>query len=241
MAEEKRLNILELVGGLLVTILGGTNAIQMFFVGAADLKAFFLFSVYGSLFLFGGFAFFLAVGLQKLGFKRLIINVASILLLMCAISNYIYLITLGGSAYIVVQGLSVVNIILCVSSLPMTFFRYAALENMDSREKLSFLSLVLLRGSGLFHLLQPFIYEPRFETDVMFLFGVMYLLIAFLLTRHKASKLAQQLGLLLPLVGGILGIGLLVLYPTPYVIVFIIFDVIIVVIRIYYLRTQSKV
>ncbi|NVM54163.1 MAG: hypothetical protein HWN66_10725 [Candidatus Helarchaeota archaeon] len=226
------------MGGLLVIIVGIFNIIQLFLVDKSDPKAVLLFAVYGIIFLVGGLIFFAVAIRGILNFKKLIINASSILLLMCAISNAIYLLTGNGGVDIIPLSLSVVNIILCLSTLPMTFTRYANLEDMDAREKVSYVSLILLRGSGLFHILQPLIYEFRLETIGMLVFGVLYILIALMLSSRKDANLIQLIGFILPIIGAILGTVLLFIYLTPYVIVFIIFDGIISPIRFYYIKTQ---
>lgn len=236
----EKLHKLELIGGLLVLILGVTNIIQLFLLGTSDPKGVALYAIYGLLFLIGGGVFFVVCIKEILRLKKLIIATSSILLLMCPISNSIYLISENGGLDIILVSLSIINIIICVIALPLTFIRYADLEDMDTREKISHTSLILLRGSGFFHVLQPVLYGPTIETLGMLVFGIVYLLIAFILPRRKDGKLIQLIGFILPLVGAFLGIGLLFMSPTPYVIVFIIFDLIISPIRLYYIKTQPS-
>ena len=235
-----KLHKFELIGGLLVLVLGVTNIIQLLLVGGSDPKGIALFLVYGLLFLIGGAAFFVVCIKEMTRPKLLLGATSNVLLLMCPISNAIYLIAEFGILDPTLVIISVINIILCIIALPLTFIRYVDLENMDTREKISHASLVLLRGSGIFHLLQPVLYPVSSETLGMLIFGTIYLLITILLTSRKEVHLIQLLGFVLPLVGAVLGIGLLFMAPENihYVIVFIIFDLIISPIRLYYIKTQ---
>lgn len=236
----EKLHKLELIGGLLVLILGITNIIQLFLLGTTDPKGVALYAIYGLIFLIGGGVFFVVCIKEKLRAKTLIIATASILLLMCPISNSIYLISENGGLDVILVSLSIINIIICVIALPLTFIRYTDLEDMDTREKISHTSLILFRGSGIFHLLQPGLYDVRLETLGLLVFGTIYLLIAFMLPRRKDAKPLQIIGFILPIIGASFGIVLLFIYLTPYVVVFIIFDLIIIPIRFYYIKTLGK-
>lgn len=233
----EKLHKLEWIGGLLVLILGVTNIIQLFLLGTSDPKGVALYAIYGLLFLIGGGVFFVLCIKEKLRAKMFIIATASILLTMCPISNSIYLISENGGVDVILLSLSIINIIICVIALPLTFIRYTDLEEMDVREKISHISLILFRGSGIFYLLQPVLYDVRLETLGMLVLGIVYLLIAFMLPRRKDAKSVQLIGFILPIIGASLGIVLLFLYLTPYVVVFIIFDLIIIPIRFYYINT----
>jgi len=238
----EKLHKFELIGGLLVLILGFTNIIQLLLVGASDPKGIALFGIYGLLFLIGGAAFFVVCIKEMTRPKLLLSATSNILLLMCPISNSIYLITEIGLLDPILVTLSVINIILCIIALPVSFIRYVDIENINTREKISHASLVLLRGSGIFHLLQPILYPVSLETLGMLVFGTIYLLISILLIRKKDVHLIQLSGFILPLIGAVLGIGLLFMAPVNihYVIVFIIFDLIISPIRFYYIKTQPS-
>ena len=236
----EKLHKLELIGGLLVLILGVTNIIQVFLLGTSDPKGVALYGIYGLLFLIGGSVFFVVCIKEKLRAKMLIIATASILLIMCPISNSIYLLSENGGLNIILLSLSVINIILCVTALPLTFIRYVDLEEMDTRERISHISLILFRGSGFFHLLQPVLYDVSLETLGMLVLGTIYILIAFMLPRRKDAKPIQLIGFILPIIGASFGIVLLFIYLTPYVVVFIIFDLIIIPIRFYYIKTLGK-
>jgi hypothetical protein len=109
---------------------------------------------------------------------------------------------------------------------------------MDTRAKISYASLILLRGSGIFHLLQPAIYGVTLETLGMFGFGIIYLILSILLLLRKDVNLVQLLGVIIPIIGAVLGVGVLFISPIPYVPVFIIFDFIIAPIRFYYIKTK---
>jgi len=237
--DEEKFSKLDLVGGLVVVILGITHIILAVLLGQLGYyRESIIPAVYGCIFLPGGLAFF-AVSLKgKLRIKKLIINTSCILLLMGGISNLILLITMNIGPQPFIQILFLLHIVLCCLTLPITFLRYVVLENLDRREKLSYFSIVLLRGSGIFHILQPVIYTPTLETQGMFVFGVLYLLITVLLIRRKEKKGVQLIGFILPIIGLILGIGVLFMNPTPYVIVFVIFDVVISPIRLYYIKTH---
>jgi hypothetical protein len=232
-----KLDKLGLIGGLLSIVLGVTNLIQLLIIGTSDPKAVALFGIYGLLFLIGG-PVFLVLCIKDMNRPMMLIGEAStILFLMCPISNFIY-ITENSGLDAVLLSLSIINSILCIIALPFSFIRHTNLEDMDRREKISHVSLVLLRGSGIFHLLQPLLYGGSLETLGMLIFGIIYLTISALLVRRKNVNRVQWLGLIIPIIGAVLGIGLLFMSPTPYVIVFIIFDLIISPIRLYYIKTE---
>ncbi len=237
--DEEKVSKLDLAGGLVVIILGVTHIIlavllaQLGYYRESIVPA-----VYGFIFLPGGLSFFMVSIKGKLSIKKLIINTSCILLLMGGLSNLIQLLTVNVGPQIFIQVLFLLHIVLCCITLPITFSRYVVIENLDRREKLSYFSIVLLRGSGIFHILQPVIYTPTLETQGMFVFGVLYLLITVFLIRRKERRVFQLIGFILPIIGAILGVGVLFMNPTPYVIVFIIFDVLISPIRLYYIKTQ---
>ncbi len=226
-----------LLGGLLAIVLGVTNLIQLLIIGSSDWIAVALSGTYGLLFLIGGVLFLVFIIKDMNSPMMLIGGASTILFLMCPISNFIYITETSGLDAVLVS-LSIINIILCIIALPFSFIRHANLEDMDWREKISHVSLVLLRGSGIFHLLQPLLYGGSLETLGMLIFGIIYLTLSALLVRRKEVNLVQWLGLIIPIIGAVLGIGLLFMSPTPYVIVFIIFDLIICPIRLYYIKTQ---
>ena len=237
--DEEKFSKLDFVGGLVVVILGITHIILAVLLAQVGYyRESIIPAVYGCIFLPGGLVFFAVSLKDKLRIKRLIINASCILLLMGGISNLILLITMNIGTQTFIQILFLLHIVLCGLTLPITFLGYVVLENLDKREKLSYFSIVLLRGSGIFHLLQPVIYTLTLETQGMFLFGVLYLLVTVFLIRRKESKGVQLIGFLLPIIGAILGMGVLFMNPTPYVIVFLIFDVIIIAIRLYYFKTR---
>ncbi|BAU64427.1 hypothetical protein STA3757_17990 [Stanieria sp. NIES-3757] len=98
---------------------------------------------------------------------------------------------------------------------------------------------MLMLISGVTHLMQLLVYSLEAHVLGAAAFGIVYLIIGFLLLRSR--RLALWLGAILPTIGGILGVyRFLFLHPNSFTIFHVAIDLIVVPICINNLRKKRK-
>ncbi|MHA1491048.1 MAG: hypothetical protein ACTSRI_15540 [Promethearchaeota archaeon] len=101
---------------------------------------------------------------------------------------------------------------------------------MENHEKLRIIAGILLIVSAITHFTQLFIYGFEAHQILAALYGVLYGILGILLLVFRKSQILAILGGIIPVIGGILGIGRLILFfvlATGELNFFIIFHVIV--------------
>ncbi|MHA1782262.1 MAG: hypothetical protein ACTSUL_02430 [Promethearchaeota archaeon] len=83
---------------------------------------------------------------------------------------------------------------------------------MENHEKFRFLAGILLIISAITHVSQLFVYGIESHIIGASIFGVCYLILGILLLKLKKNQVINILGIILPIIGGSLGIGRLILF-----------------------------
>jgi len=115
--------------------------------------------------------------------------------------------------------------------VPCCFYSHIKISNFDNNEILNFLSICLLLITGILHALQVNIYGTSFEILGQMAFGFVYIALSILIWLIGDKKIISILGFILPLIGGILGLAVLFIFPTPFLVVFEIIDLVVIIIR----------
>lgn len=128
------------------------------------------------------------------------------------------------------------HLIADVIVVPSLFLYYISFTEMDKKNKLSFLSIVMFFITALIHILQLY-YGVNLENIGQAIFGFIYIGIGILLWAKDEIKLVHILAIGIPIIGGILGLILFFFTFSPFLIFFLIVDIIIVYLRIHIYRT----
>ncbi|MBD3194180.1 MAG: hypothetical protein GF317_03940 [Candidatus Lokiarchaeota archaeon] len=127
--------------------------------------------------------------------------------------------------------------------VPSLFFYYISFTNMDRKKKLSFLTIVMFIITAVIHILQLY-YGITLESIGTAIFGFIYIGLGVNLWNIDNSKRIDSsiagaiIGL--PIIGGILGLMLFFLNYNPFLIFFLIVDVLIVILRIHHYNRYLK-
>ncbi len=139
--------------------------------------------------------------------------------------------------------LIIIIIINCIS-FPIVFKKKTELDQMDANEKLSYLSIVIIRGLGLgllFNALDWIGFSNEFNPlmiTYILTFGILYMFFGNKLYKQK-DIIKIQIGALLTLILGLmLGIILYLFYPNPKFIVNTILSCGLIPIRFYYVKKK---
>lgn len=123
--------------------------------------------------------------------------------------------------------------------IPSLFFYYITFTEMNKQRKLSFLTIFLLVITGIMHILQLYL-GISLENIGQTVFGILYISLGMLLTFKADVKWVHVVAIDLPIIGAVLGLILFFFIYNPYLIFFIIVDVIVVYLRIYIYQTYYK-
>ena len=108
---------------------------------------------------------------------------------------------------------------------------------METIEKLNLLSVIIFLIMGILHLITPIFFGLNSFSIGMFIFGIIYTTLGILVLQKKENKTIGLLSILCPLLGMILAtISLLNVFNLYLFCVCILFDPIIIILRIYIYR-----
>lgn len=116
--------------------------------------------------------------------------------------------------------------------VPSLFYYYISFTQMNRMGKLSFFTVILFCITGIMQILQLY-YAISLENIVQAIFGILYIEIALLLQFNDDIKEVQGIAIVLPVIRAILGLFLSYLIFNPFLIFFLIVDIIIIHLRIY--------
>jgi hypothetical protein len=124
--------------------------------------------------------------------------------------------------------------------VPSLFCYYISFTDMNRKEKLSFLSVVLLFIMGIMHILQIY-YGVYLENIGLTIFGILYITFAVLLQSKNDIKMFNEVAILLLLIGAILDLVLFYyIVLNPFLIFFLTVDLIIVYLLFHINQTYYK-
>lgn len=124
--------------------------------------------------------------------------------------------------------------------VPTLFYYYISFTNLNRKDKLSFLTVILLSIIGILHILQIY-YEITLENIMQAIFGILYIEFALLLQFKDDRKEFQIAAIYLTIIGAIFGLFLFYFIFNPFLIFFVIIDIIIVYLRIIIYKKYYKV
>jgi len=128
------------------------------------------------------------------------------------------------------------HLVVDIIVVPSLFIYYISFTQMDRKNRLSFLTIVMLFISGVIHILQVY-YGFNIQNIGQALFGVIYIGIGILLWTKEDIKKVHVIAIDVPIIGGILGLILFFFTFSPFLIFFLILDIIIVYLRINIYKT----
>ncbi|MHA1488222.1 MAG: hypothetical protein ACTSRI_00800 [Promethearchaeota archaeon] len=140
--------------------------------------------------------------------------------------------------------LLIIIIIINCFSFPIVFKKKTELDQMAANEKLSYLSIIIIRGLGLgllFNVLDWIGFSNEFNPLMIYyilVFGILYIFFGNKLYKQKEIIKIQIWALLMLILGLMLGIILCLLYPNPKFIVNTILFCGLIPIRIYYIKKK---
>lgn len=166
------------------------------------------------------------------------INVISFL---NACTNMVQLIFADVEQRYFLYGFMIWHIIAAIIIFRILFKIKTTLEQMDSTEKKSYFSILLVKGLGLNYLFQMLAWlVPLNSAMVLYflIFGTINSIIGELLSSSGENKKVQILGIVIPIISGTICIVLVFYYFVPNLILFAIFHIIVIIIRIAYLKKK---
>ena len=238
--DDERLNKLKLLAVILIVILGITHIIEGFLaIGLLDLSV--TVFIYSFFFIPLGFRLLMLLKKEELDEKKHTIIFASVVIFLNGCASLIFLITTDVGQKFFLYGFIVWHLIVDIYVFIVLFISNTILDKMDTDEKIGYFSNILIRGLGLnylFQILAQILPGLYYMIVYLLIFGIINLIIGNMLYLKKENKQIQILGIILLTIGGIIASILLIINPTPNLILFVIFHVIILVIRIYYIKRK---
>lgn len=238
--DDERLNKLKLLAVIFIVISGITHVIEGFLaIGLLDLSvtvfiySFFLIPI--------GFRLLMLLKKEELDEKKKTIIFASVVIFLNGCASLIFLITTDVGQKFFLYVFIVWHLIVDIYVFSVLFISNTILDKMDTDEKIGYFSNILIRGLGLnylFQILAQILPGLYYMIVYLLIFGIINLIIGNLLYLKKENKQIQILSIILLTIGGIIAVILLIINTTPNLILFVIFHVIILVIRIYYIKRK---
>ncbi|TXT59373.1 MAG: conserved membrane protein of unknown function [Promethearchaeota archaeon] len=128
------------------------------------------------------------------------------------------------------------HLIVDIIVVPSLFLYYISFTGMNGQNQLSFLTIVMFFITALIHILQIY-YGINLENIGTTIFGFIYIGIAVLVWTKEESKRVHILAIDIPIIGGIIGLILFFFTYNPFLIFFLIVDILIVYLRIHIYKT----
>jgi len=123
--------------------------------------------------------------------------------------------------------------------VPSLFYYYISFTKMNRKEKLSFFTVVLLCITGIMHILQIY-YGVSLENIGQAIFGILYIILGILLHFKDEVKIVHVIAIDLPIIGAILGLILFFFVYNPFLIFFLIVDILVIYLRIHIYQTYYR-
>lgn len=238
--DDEILNKLKLLAVIFIVILGITHVIEGFLaIGLLDLSV--TVFIYGFFLIPIGFRLLMLLKKEELDEKKQIIIFASVVIFLNGCASLIFLGTTDVGQKFILYGFIVWHLIVDIYVFPVLFISNTILDKMDTDEKIGYFSNILIRGLGLnylFQILAQILPGLYYMIVYLLIFGIINLIIGNLLYLKKENKQIQILSIILLTIGGIIAGILFIINTTPNLIMFVIFHVIILVIRIYYIKRK---
>ncbi|MBD3213605.1 MAG: hypothetical protein GF311_13435 [Candidatus Lokiarchaeota archaeon] len=234
-----------LTSAYIMVILGGFHLILgIMALGLLELSV--------TAFIFFGFYIPMGLGLINLIKNNLLDETRSLLLgcttisFLNSLTYFLLIITRAPEERTYLYLFLIIQIIFNIINFPILFKKKIGLDDMVFDEKLSYFSIVVIRGLGFnftFNILAwiGWPMEPVYPMIIyLLIFGILNLMLSGLLYNKSREKNLQLSAILILLTGMIIGIGLFYFYPSPKIIICTILYLIIIPIRIYYFNNNFK-
>lgn len=211
------------LAGILLIISAFTHIIQLIYVGFEwhDLAAALFGVAYG----------ILGVLLIIFNENKPITIVAIILPVIGGTLGLVRLITIEIAQHNYINWFIVWHVIADIIIVPCCFYSYIHLSKYDQKEKINFAAIILFIITGIIHIMQPLEYGFEFLAVGALFYGIIYLVLGFYLLLSDITKQNIILSLFLTIVGLFMGLSGIIMGITPFLIFFVIIDVILIELR----------
>lgn len=235
------------ISGFFIFISGITHLIVCF-LALENLTIYITSLIYGIFLVFIGLALIITLRIGRFNEKNRVIVFCIVVMLLNGFANLVLLITENVGHRILIYGFLVWHVCISFSIFPIIFYVKTDLDKMNNSEKISFFSIILVKGLGLnytFQVLRWIGLENQagpnyFMISYCLIFGIINSIIGELLYRRKDKIPIQILSIIIIICCGIIGVILWFSFPEPSLILFLFFHLVILPIRIYYLAYLKK-
>lgn len=209
--------------GILLIVSAITHIIQLIFVGFEwhDLAAALFGVIYGILGL-------LLIFLKE---NKPITIVAIILPVIGGTLGLVRLITIEIAQHNYINWFIVWHVLADIIIVPCCFYSYTHLAEYNQEETINFAAITLFIITGIIHVMQPLEYGFAFLAVGALFYGIIYLVLGFYLLLHDITKQNIIISLFLTIVGLFMGLSGIIMGITPFLIFFVIIDVILIELR----------
>jgi len=239
--------VLTCSSGFLIFISGITHII-VGFLALENLTICITSIIYCVFFVSIGLALIITIKRGMFNEKNRIIVFGIVVTLLNGFANIILLITENVNQKTLIYGFLVWHVCISFTIFPIIFYVKTELDKMNNSEKISFFSIILVKGLGLNYTFQVLRWigivnqaGPNYlMISYCLIFGIINSIIGELLYRRKDKSPIQILSIIILLCCGIVGIILWFNFPEPNLLLFLCFHLIILPIRFYYLAYLKK-
>ena len=239
--------ILTYIAGFFIFISGITH-IVVGFLALENITIFLTSIIYSVFLVFLGLALIITLKRGSFNEKNRIIIFCLVVILLNGFANIVLLITENIGQNILISGFFIWHVCISFTIFPIIFYVKTELDKMNNSEKISFFSIILVKGLGLNYTFQVLRWigivnqaGPNYlMISYCLIFGITNSIIGELLYRRKDKTPIQILSIIILICCGIIGLILWFNFPEPNLLLFLCFHLIILPIRFYYLAYLEK-
>lgn len=169
--------------------------------------------------------------------KSLIITM-NVVIFLNVLTSLIQIITIDFTAYLYFYGFVFTHLIIGLIPIPILFHYKSILDEMNKIDKVGYIAVLLIDASGwiyIFQILSTVIPKLYFLLIYFAVFGLTNMILGRKLYANRDNKRFNLLAIIIPAIGGILAVILIFINYHSFLPLFIVFDILIILIQIYYI------
>ncbi|TFF86635.1 MAG: hypothetical protein EU551_01105 [Promethearchaeota archaeon] len=241
-----KLSVIIIIGFGISHIIEGILALNIFFSSgdltfskAPDILVVGVTGVLYSFFMLTLGAFFLRIILKnQLDQTKKIIITMNVVIFLNVLTSLIQVLTIDFGSYLYFYGFVFSHLLIGLIPIPILFHYKSILDEMNTVDKIGYIVVLLIDASGwiyIFQILSTVIPKLYFLLAYFATFGLINMILGRKLYSNRNNKSLNFLAVVIPTIGGIFAIILIFVNYHSFLPLFIIFDIIIIVIQIYYI------
>ncbi|MBD3228214.1 MAG: hypothetical protein GF329_08490 [Candidatus Lokiarchaeota archaeon] len=195
-------------------------------------------SLYSFFMLLLGSLFLRIILKNQLDRSKSIIITMNVVIFLNVLTSLIQIITIDFSAYLFFYGFVFTHLIVGLIPIPILFHYKSILDEMNNVDKIAYISILLIEATGwiyIFQILSTIIPRLYFLLTYFAIFGLINMILGKRLYSNRNNRSLNFLAIVIPTIGAIFAIILILVNYHSFLPLFIIFDIIIIVIQIYYI------